>query len=116
MQLNDGQFVTLAGFTPSGWNGTYVVTGTVGAGCPGASCTAVTSFQLAGMMAGLGTATVYGTAASQGDTVCDLTTPGSDLLDPTLPYSSSCSPGVVWQDLGPQTQRGDVFAVNLATN
>lgn len=116
IQLNDGEFVTLAGFSPGGWNGTFAVTGTVGAGCPGAACAAVTTFNLAGMPSGLGTPTTLGTAASQGDTVCDLTTPGSDALDPAPPYSSSCSPGVVWQDLGPQTQRGDVFAVKLATN
>ncbi len=116
MQLNDGQFVTLAGYTPSGYNGTFAVTGTVGSGCPGASCAKVTTFQLAGLPSGLGPVTTLGTAASQGDTVCDLTTPGSDSLDPALPYSSSCATGVVWQDVGTQTQRGDVFAVELGTN
>jgi hypothetical protein len=116
IQLNDGEFVTLGGFSPGGWNGTFAVTGAVGAGCPGTACAAVTTFNLAGMPSGIGTPTTLGTAASQGDTVCDLTTPGSDALDPAPPYSSSCSPGVVWQDLGPQTQRGDVFAVKLATN
>jgi hypothetical protein len=34
-------------------------------------------------------------------------------MNPTLPYSSSCPSGTVWQDLGPQNQRGDIFAVNL---
>ncbi|MGO9865018.1 MAG: hypothetical protein ACLPLR_15520 [Terriglobales bacterium] len=116
IQLNDGEFVTLAGFSPAGWNGTLAVTGAVGAGCPGTACSGITAFNLAGLPSGIGTPTALGTAASQGDTVCDLTTPGSDVLDPSPPYSSSCSPGVVWQDLGPQTQRGDVFAVNLATN
>ncbi len=115
IELSDGALVTLAGFTPSGWNGTFAVTGTVGAGCPGgATCTPITTFQLVGLPSGLGAVTVFGTAASQGDTVCDFTAGSGDFINPSLPYSSSCSPGVVWQDLGEQTQRGDVFAVNLS--
>jgi hypothetical protein len=46
-----------------------------------------------------------------GSTICDSASGAS--INPSLPYSSSCPSGVVWQDIGPQTQRGDVFAVNL---
>jgi hypothetical protein len=72
--------------------------------------------------AGLGAST-GGFAAAQGDTVCDnqlfngtgSPVTGSQLnsLNPSLPYSSSCPSGIVWQDVGPQTQRGDVYAVQL---
>jgi hypothetical protein len=34
-------------------------------------------------------------------------------VNPIQPYSTSCATGTVWQDVGPQTQRGDVFAVEL---
>jgi hypothetical protein len=52
---------------------------------------------------------------SAGDTVCDSSNPSvsPDVINPSLPYSTSCPNGVVWQNVGPQTQRGDVFAVNL---
>jgi hypothetical protein len=125
LQLNVGEFVTLTGFTWSGGNGngTFAVTGTVGSGCPGTSCTGVSSFQLAGMPSSLGTASTLGQATSQGDTICDnqnfngtgSPVTGSQLntFEPALPYSTSCPAGVVWQDLGPQTQRGDMFAVSL---
>jgi hypothetical protein len=51
------------------------------------------------------------TATAAGGTICDSASGAS--FSPSLPYSSSCPGGVVWQDLGPQTQRGDVFAVKL---
>ena len=51
------------------------------------------------------------TASSPGSTICDSASGASQ--NPTLPYSTSCATGTVWQDIGPQTQRGDVFAVNL---
>lgn len=111
LTLNIGVLVTVAGFTGSytGWNGTFAVTGTVGANCPGSACGSVTTFQLSGMPSGLSTPSSYSgtTATAQGDTVCDLTSPGQDSIN-----ASSCA-GVTWQDLGMQTQRGDVFAVNL---
>jgi hypothetical protein len=52
---------------------------------------------------------------SAGDTVCDSSNPSvsPDVINPSPPYSTSCPNGVVWQNVGPQTQRGDVFAVNL---
>ncbi len=111
LTLNNGTLVTLAGFTGSdtGWNGTFAVTGMVGANCPGSACGPVTTFQLTGMPSGLSTPGSYSGAAAtaQGDTVCDLTNPGQDSIN-----ASSCA-GVTWGDIGPQTQRGDVFAVNL---
>jgi hypothetical protein len=113
LTLNIGVLVTLAGFTETdtGWNGTFAVTGTVGANCPGSTCESVTTFQLSGMPSELATPNSYfgATAAAQGDAVCDLTSPGQDSIDIG---ASSCT-GVTWGDIGPQTQRGDVFAVNL---
>jgi hypothetical protein len=52
---------------------------------------------------------------SAGDTVCDSSNPSvsPDVINPSIPYSTSCPNGIVWQNVGPQTQRGDVFAVNL---
>jgi hypothetical protein len=49
--------------------------------------------------------------SAPGSTICDGAAGAS--LNPALPYSSSCTTGTVWQDIGPQTQRGDVFAVEL---
>ena len=51
------------------------------------------------------------TASAPGSTICDSASGAS--LNPAIPYSTSCPAGTVWQDIGPQTQRGDVFAVNL---
>lgn len=51
------------------------------------------------------------TSGAAGNTICD--SASSSSMNPTLPYSSSCPSGTVWQDLGPQNQRGDIFAVNL---
>jgi hypothetical protein len=51
------------------------------------------------------------TSSSPGSTICDSASGAS--VNPSLPYSTSCPTGTVWQDIGPQTQRGDVFAVNL---
>jgi hypothetical protein len=63
------------------------------------------------------TATTAPTASAAGSTVCDNQnyngTTQLNSLNPALPYSTSCPNGVVWQDLGPQTGRGDVFAVKL---
>ncbi len=56
------------------------------------------------------------TISTAGDTVCDSTSGSANSINPPLPYSTSCPNGVVWQDLGPQTQRGDVFAVRLIPN
>lgn len=103
--VNTGVFVTLSGFSPTGWNGTFPVSSGSGAG--------LTTLTLSGLASGLAAVTTFGTAAAQGDTVCDNSSGLSDVLNPPLPYASTCSSGVVWQDLGPQTQRGDVFAVNL---
>ena len=47
-----------------------------------------------------------------GQTICDAP-PTTASFNPSLPYATSCAGGVVWQDLGPATQRGDVFAVRL---
>jgi hypothetical protein len=103
LTVNTGVLVTLTGMTPSGWNGTWPVSSSSGDG--------VTTLTLSGMPSGLGAVTAFGTAAEQGDTVCDAASGAS--LNPSVPYTVSCPGGVVWQDLGPQTQRGDVFAVNL---
>jgi hypothetical protein len=54
------------------------------------------------------------TATSAGSTICDASSGAS--MNPSLPYSASCAAGTVWQDVGPQNQRGDVFAVNLGHN
>lgn len=51
------------------------------------------------------------TTSAAGNTICDSASGSSS--NPVLPYSTSCPGGTVWQDIGPQTQRGDVFAVNL---
>jgi hypothetical protein len=51
------------------------------------------------------------TSSVPGDTICDSS--AGDSMNPVPPYSSSCPAGTVWQDIGPQNQRGDVFAVNL---
>jgi hypothetical protein len=51
------------------------------------------------------------TASAPGSTICDSAAGAS--MNPSVPYSSSCPGGTVWQDVGPQNQRGDVFAVNL---
>jgi len=51
------------------------------------------------------------TASAPGNTICDSASGAS--MNPVVPYSSSCPAGAVWQDVGPQNQRGDVFAVNL---
>jgi len=113
LTLNTGVLVTLAGFTgaDTGWNGTFAVTGTIGTNCPGSACGSVTTFQLSGMPSGLSPPGSYSGAAAtaQGDTVCDLTSPGQDTININ---ASSCA-GVTWGDVGQQTQRGDVFAVNL---
>jgi hypothetical protein len=53
------------------------------------------------------------TPFTAGQTICD--SAAGAFFNPSMPYSSSCPGGVVWQDLGPQTQRGDVFAVKLAS-
>jgi hypothetical protein len=59
-------------------------------------------------------------SSTAGDTVCDNQnyngTTQLNSINPVIPYSTSCPNGIVWQDLGPQTQRGDVFAVNLGHN
>jgi hypothetical protein len=112
VKLNVGAKVTLAGFTPSGWNGTFAVTGTVGTDCPGTNCGAITSFQLAGLPSSLGTVTVFGNANSQGDTVCDSPSDnGSGSVNSFNP--SSCSGGEIWSDRGLQTSRSDVIGINL---
>ena len=51
------------------------------------------------------------TISAPGNTICDSASGAS--MNPALPYSTSCPTGTVWQDIGPQNQRGDVFAVNL---
>jgi hypothetical protein len=127
LQLNIGVQVTLAGFVPSGYNGTFPVdpSTTIGAGCPGTTCAKITAFKVSGLPSGLGTVTTLGTVTSQGDTYCDYTTPGSvtnfpanqnDYFNP-LPvsgsYATTCSPGIVWADLGAQNQRGDVLGVQI---
>ena len=54
------------------------------------------------------------TPTAAGNTICDSASGAS--INPSLPYSTSCPSGIVWQDIGPQNQRGDVFAVNLGHN
>jgi hypothetical protein len=51
------------------------------------------------------------TNGAAGNTICDGVSGAS--MNPTTPYTASCATGTVWQDIGPQNQRGDVFAVNL---
>jgi hypothetical protein len=51
------------------------------------------------------------TTIAPGNTICDSASGAS--MNPSAPYSSSCPTGTVWRDIGPQNQRGDVFAVNL---
>ena len=96
LALNVGVQVTLAGFSPSGWNGTFPVTGAVGVNCPGTNCGTVTSFQLTGLPSGLSAVTTFGTAASEGDTVCDSPSDnGSGSINSFNPSSCSGS-GVLW--------------------
>jgi len=63
------------------------------------------------------TATTAPTVSAAGSTLCDNQnyngTTQLNTLNPALPYSTSCPNGNVWQDLGPQTGRGDVFAAKL---
>ncbi len=93
-------YVTLAGTTGGTFDGTYpVTTTTTGATIP---LTGLPS----GTQAGAG-----GSFAAQGDRICDAIAGAS--FNPLPPYSSSCTGGVVWQDLGFQAARGDVFAVKL---
>jgi hypothetical protein len=54
------------------------------------------------------------TTTAPGNTICDSASGAS--MNPLAPYSTSCTAGTVWQDIGPQNQRGDVFAVNLGLN
>jgi hypothetical protein len=126
-----GTQVQVNGFTGafSNYNESGIVTGgTPGAGCPGTSCAAITTFQVSfyepgGAMpscdnAGSPTCTASGPATlfTFGDVVCD------DLLDNGHGnYNSingpSCSTGsALWADVGTNTQRGDVLAVNIFTN
>jgi hypothetical protein len=112
LTLNVGANVTLAGWTPSGFNGTWAVTGTVGNGCPGTACAAVSTWQLTGLPTGLALATA-GTAAAEGDQVCDSPNDTGTGNVNGINLSSCPGGGIQWADLGPQTQRGDVFAVNL---
>jgi hypothetical protein len=116
LQLNVGVKVTLAGWSPSGYNGTWTVTGTVGSGCPGTACGTVSTWQLTGLPTSLGSVAAFGTAAAQGDQVCDSPNDNGSGNVNGFNLSSCPGSGVVWQDLGPQTQRGDVFAVNLGLN
>jgi hypothetical protein len=59
------------------------------------------------------------TPFTAGDTICDNQNYDGathlNSINPTPPYSTSCPNGIVWQDIGPQTSRGDVFAVELKT-
>lgn len=116
LQLNVGVKVTLAGWSPSSYNGTWAVTGTVGTGCPGTACASVSTWQLTGLPTSLGAVTTFGTAAAQGDLVCD--SPNDNGSGNVNGFNLSSCPGggVQWVDSGPQTQRGDVFAVNLGLN
>jgi hypothetical protein len=52
------------------------------------------------------------TATTGGDYVCDNTSGTGDTVSvwPTLP---TCTTGIIWEDMGPQNQRSDVFAVYL---
>jgi hypothetical protein len=113
LTLNVGGKVTLAGWTPSGYNGTWAVTGTVGVNCPGSTCGSLSTWQLTGLAASLGTPSAFGTATAQGDQVCDSP---SDTGIGNANGINACQgsyTGIFWADLGPQDQRGDVFAVNL---
>ena len=79
--------------------------------CGTSSCFAIAKQPLCG---GLSCASnPSSTPFTQGDTICDNTSGVGDSINPALPYSSSCPSGVVWRDVGPQTTRGDVFAVKL---
>ena len=101
--LNPPQYslVTVAGMTPSGYNCAACLVLT----------TSPTQFTYTVSTPGLGSGTGFGNATASGSTICDSTAGSS--VNPPPPYSTSCPAGTVWQDLGPQTQRGDVFAVNL---
>jgi hypothetical protein len=56
-------------------------------------------------------ASIGPTSSGPGSTICDSASGAA--MNPALPYTTSCPTGTVWQDIGPQNQRGDVFAVNL---
>jgi hypothetical protein len=95
-----GANVNISGVTPFAYNGTWVVL-----------ASSATNFTYANTASGLGNGTALGTASAAGSTICDGASSAS--MNPPLPYSTSCLTGTVWQDIGPQNQRGDVFAVNL---
>jgi hypothetical protein len=95
-----GVQVNISGVTPLGYNGTWFVTASTSS-----------TFTYTNTASGLGDGTVFGAASSAGSTICDSASGAA--MNPTLPYSTSCPTGTVWQDIGPQNQRGDVFAVNL---
>ena len=95
-----GLTVNISGVTPSGYNGTWVVL-----------TSSATNFTYTDTTSALGSGTSFGTASAAGSTICDGMSGAS--LNPSLPYATSCPAGTVWQDIGPQNQRGDVFAVNL---
>jgi len=74
------------------------------------TATSPTLFSYASTATGAAT----GIAFSSGELICDAAS--GAFFDPAPPYSSSCTGGVVWQDLGVQDQRGDVFAVKLTAH
>ncbi len=80
--------------------------------CGATSCFASTNPPLCN---GLSCATnPAATPFTPGDTVCDNQSGSGDVLNPSLPYSSSCPTGIVWQDLGPGNARPEMFAVRLS--
>ncbi len=80
--------------------------------CGATSCFASTNPPLCN---GLSCATNPASAPfTSGDTVCDNQSGSGDVINPSLPYSSSCPTGIVWQDLGPGNARPDMFAVRLS--
>ena len=95
-----GATVNVAGVTPSGYNGNWVVL-----------TSDPTNFTYSSTTSGLSDGTAFGDASAAGSTICDAA--GGAAINPSVPYSTTCPTGTVWQDLGAQNQRGDVFAVNL---
>lgn len=86
-----GSFVTIAGNTTGTYNATWMIT---------ASTSTQFQFALASAASGTG-----GTAYVRGSQFCD-----SQTSSDTLP---SCTHGTIWQDVGVNNQRGDVFFVTL---
>lgn len=105
-----GQSVTLSGMTPAGYNGTYVITAGMSNPQTNVACFGNT-FQVSILGAGLGTATVFGTAAFANGPTLNVTAASSptsqaqNTKQTTFTFTApiptwQCYPGAMWQTFG----------------